>query len=123
MIKKMSNNKARLKRHIRTIKRMKGTVSLPRLSIFRSLKNLYVQVIDDETGRTLVSASTLSKADKKSSSNKEKTSEQAKILGKRLAESCLEKGIQSVIFCRSGYKYHGRIKALADSAREAGLKF
>ncbi len=122
MIKKVSRNAVRLKKHARIRNRIKGTPERPRLNVFRSLKNIYAQVIDDTTGNTLVSASTLDKALKgtlKYGGNKEA----ARAVGKLVAERALEKGIKKVVFDRGGYLYHGRIKELADAAREAGLEF
>jgi large subunit ribosomal protein L18 len=109
----------RIKHRIR--KKMSGTQEKPRLVVFRSNKQIYVQLIDDVQGKTVVSVSSLEKeiADKK---NINKT-EQAKLVGKITAEKSVQAGIQEVVFDRNGYLYHGRVKALADAAREAGLKF
>lgn len=109
----------RIKHRIR--KKLSGTQEKPRLVVFRSNKQIYVQLIDDLQGKTVVSVSSLEKeiADKK---NINKT-EQAKLVGKMAAEKSVQAGIQEVIFDRNGYLYHGRVKALADAAREAGLKF
>jgi large subunit ribosomal protein L18 len=111
--------KERIKMRIR--KKIKGTAERPRLSVFRSNKQIYVQVVDDLKGITLLSACSREK-DVASVTGIKKT-EQAKLVGKLLASKCREKGIESVIFDRSGYKYHGRVKSLADAAREGGLKF
>jgi len=122
MIKKVNKNAVRLRKHVRVRKKIKGTPERPRLNVFRSLKHIYAQVIDDSTGTTLVSASTLDGALKgtlKSGGNKEA----AKAVGKLVAERALEKGIKKVVFDRGGYLYHGRVKELADAAREAGLDF
>jgi large subunit ribosomal protein L18 len=101
---------------------LQGTPDRPRLSVFRSLNHIYAQVIDDLAGSTLASASTAS-ADGKQSSDGRKKVEQAKLVGAQLAKQAMGKGITQVVFDRGGYRYHGRVKALADGAREAGLKF
>ncbi|MFC2086999.1 50S ribosomal protein L18 [Bacteroidota bacterium] len=109
----------RIKKRIRKI--VTGTKDLPRLSVFRSNKNISVQIINDVTGETLISASSLVKeiAEKKEISK----TEQAELVGKLVAEKALEKGIERVVFDRNGYLYHGRVKKLADAARKGGLKF
>ncbi len=112
---------ARLKRHRGIRKKIIGTAERPRLSVHRSLKNLYVQVIDDIQSKTITSFST--NAGDFSKSNKGTKTEKAQALGKFYAGRLKEKGIKKVAFDRSGYKYHGRIKALADSLREAGIEF
>ena len=117
MIKKESKNVSRIKRHNRIRKNLSGTAASPRLSIYRSNTNTYVQIIDDEAGNTLVSAST------KELNTKSNNIEACAKLGETVAKKALDKGISEVVFDRSGYKYHGRVKALADAAREAGLKF
>lgn len=112
----------RRKRHRRVRKKISGTAEKPRLNVFRSLENIYAQVIDDEAGRTIVAASTLDdeiKSAVKSGGNVEA----AKLVGKLVGRRAIEKGISTVVFDRGGYKYHGRVAALADGAREAGLKF
>jgi len=112
----------RKRRHIRVRKKINGTVSKPRIAVFRSEKHIYVQLIDDTQGVTLLSASSreiLVSGEVKKTWNKEA----AKIVGKKIAEKALEKGIAEVTFDRGGYRYHGRIKELADGARAAGLKF
>lgn len=111
--------RSRIRMRIR--KKINGTAEKPRLAVFRSNKQIYVQVVDDQKGVTLLSAS----SNEKGFAGKAgiKKTEQAKLVGKMLAERCLEKGISTVVFDRSGYKYHGRIKSLADTAREGGLKF
>ncbi len=119
MISKPDKNKLRLKRHKRIRNKISGTAECPRLSIFRSNKNIYAQLIDDVAGVTLASASTL---DKSISDDSTKV-EQAKAVGKAIAEAAKAKKISNVVFDRSGYVYHGRVAALADAAREAGLKF
>lgn len=109
----------RIRKRIR--KNIVGSVERPRMSIFRSNKEIYVQIIDDLAGKTLLSVSSKIKeiAEKKSITK----TEQAKLVGKLAAEKALEKGIQTVVFDRGGYLYHGRVKSLADAAREGGLKF
>ena len=106
---------------LRTRKKIKGTSEVPRLAVYRSNKQIYVQVIDDLKGSTLLSA--CSKEKEISAKTGIKKVEQAKLVGKLLAEKCKEKGIESVVFDRSGSKYHGRVKSLAEAAREGGLKF
>jgi large subunit ribosomal protein L18 len=110
----------RKRRHKRIRKKMKGTSVRPRLVIRRSLRNIFVQVVDDEARKTILSFSTLSKEAKDEIKMKEKT-EQSRIIG--LPRKCKDAGIETVVFDRSGYKYHGRVKALAEGAREGGLKF
>jgi large subunit ribosomal protein L18 len=105
---------------LRIRKKISGTADIPRLAVFRSNKQIYVQVIDDLNGVTLLSASS---KEKEVAGKTGKKSEQAASVGKLLATKCKEKGIQNVVFDRSGYKYHGRVKSLADAAREGGLKF
>ncbi len=120
MIKKISRNKARLSRHERIRKKISGTSAIPRLSVFKSLTNISVQIIDDEKGITLVSASSIDKDLKiKNGSN----IEAAKIVGAEIAKKAKKAKISKVVFDRSGYLYHGRVKALADAARENGLNF
>lgn len=120
MIKKMNRNTSRKKRHSRVRQKINGTPSRPRLNVYRSGKHIYAQLIDDLSGHTLVSASTLDKdADTISKSNKEG----ARFVGESIAKKALEKNIENVVFDRSGLIYHGRIKELAEAAREAGLKF
>lgn len=113
---KVSVNKLRLHRKKRIRAKIKGTVDVPRLSVFKSLKGLWAQVIDDENGKTLVSAST------KTAKAKDDI-EGAKKVGILLAKKCSEKKIEKIVFDRSGYKYHGKIKELADAVRKGGLKF
>ena len=109
----------RIKKRIRG--RIDGTAEIPRMSVFRSNKQIYVQLINDKTGETLLSVGS---TEKDLSGEKSVTKiEQAKMVGKKLAEKALEKGITSVVFDRNGYLYHGRVKSLADAARENGLKF
>jgi len=113
---------ARKKRQARVRKKVTGSVERPRLCIFRSTKHIYAQIIEDETGKTLATASTVAKAtgdSVKYSGNVEA----AKAIGKKIAEVALAKDIKQVVFDRNGFLYHGRVKALADAAREAGLTF
>jgi large subunit ribosomal protein L18 len=119
---KETRSAARKRRHARVRKKIFGTSSAPRLSVFRSLKHIYAQIIDDESGRTLISASTLDPDIREHVIELNKT-EQAKLVGKRLAEKALSNGVTKVVFDRGGYKYHGRVKALADASREGGLQF
>ncbi|MEC1424396.1 50S ribosomal protein L18 [Bacillus subtilis] len=120
MITKTSKNAARLKRHARVRAKLSGTAERPRLNVFRSNKHIYAQIIDDVNGVTLASASTLDK-----DLNVESTGDTsaANKVGELVAKRAAEKGISDVVFDRGGYLYHGRVKALADAAREAGLKF
>ena len=119
---KLSRSEARIKRHARVRLNLSGTVERPRLNVYRSLDAIYAQVIDDEAGCTLVSASSIDNGLKAEMAGKTKT-EQAKLVGKAIAERAKEKGITSVVFDRGGFRYFGRVKALADAAREAGLEF
>lgn len=120
MITKKSSNVARLKRHQRIRKNISGTPEKPRLNVFRSNKNIYVQVIDDVKQTTLVSASS---RDKELNITNGGNIEAAKLVGELVAKRSLEKGIKNVVFDRGGYIYHGRVKALAEAARTAGLEF
>ena len=117
----MDRNLGRLRRKARVRKKIRGTFEQPRLSVFRSCRHIYAQIIDDRGGKTLVSASTLEKdfTSSKTKSNREA----AKELGKIVAKKALAKKIQKVVFDRGGYLYHGRLQALAEGAREAGLHF
>jgi len=119
MITKPDSNKARLKRHARVRSKISGTPECPRLDVFRSAKHIYVQIIDDVNGVTLASASTVEKDFGAYGGNKEA----AKKVGELVAKRALEKGIENVVFDRGGYIYHGRVKELAEGAREGGLKF
>jgi large subunit ribosomal protein L18 len=110
------------RRKARVRKKVEGTTSRPRLNVFRSNKHIYAQVIDDSAGRTVASASTRSK-DVATAAAGLKKSEASKLVGELVAKKAIEQGVATVVFDRSGYIYHGRIKALADAAREAGLKF
>jgi large subunit ribosomal protein L18 len=113
-----SKTESRKRIHLRIRKKVVGTATRPRLSISRSLKHIYAQVIDDATGHTLLAATSREKG-LAGGNNAKGASE----VGKLIAERCREKGIESVVFDRGGFKYHGRVKALADAARGAGLKF
>ena len=119
MIKRPDTKAQRLKRHKRVRAKISGTPERPRLCVFRSLNHIYAQVIDDVAGNTLVSASTVEKGFEGNGGNVEA----AKKVGAAVAERALKKGIEEVVFDRGGYIYHGRVKALADGAREGGLKF
>ncbi len=120
--KAQEKRESRIRRHERVRKTVSGTTERPRLCVFRSLEHIYVQVIDDVAGATLCSASTVDGEVKKAIAGKTKT-EQAKIVGKIVAERALKANVKQVVFDRGGWKYQGRIKALADAAREAGLDF
>jgi large subunit ribosomal protein L18 len=115
-----SRRAARDKRHSRIRLSLEGTQQRPRLAVFRSLNQIYAQVIDDTAGRTLAAASSLETGVKSSAGNK---TEHAKTVGRLLAERATGAGVKSVVFDRAGYRYHGRVRALADAAREAGLDF
>ena len=119
MLIKQDKNQARQKRHLRVRNHIAGTAARPRLNVFRSLKNIYAQIIDDEKGVTLVSASSKDKGFSQYGGNVEA----AKAIGAAVAKKALEKGITEVVFARGGYIYHGRVATLAEAAREAGLKF
>ena len=121
MLTRITKNEKRGHVHDRIRKKMQGTAERPRLNVYRSLNHIYVQVIDDLNGKTLVSASTAEgkKEDRRSGGNVAS----AKAIGKTIAERAKAKGVTQVVFDRGGYIYHGRVKAIADAAREAGLKF
>lgn len=119
MFSKIDTNKQRLRRHKRIRAKISGSAARPRLDVFRSNANIYAQIIDDENGVTLLSASTLDKEFEGYGGNKEA----AKAVGTMIAKKALEKGITEVVFDRGGYVYHGRVQALAEAAREGGLKF
>lgn len=123
MIKKTSTNKIRKIRHARMAKRIKGDAERPRLSVYRSLKNLYVQIIDDTQDKTIFGLSMLSKAFKEKVSKPGLNKDNIVILAKIVAEECSKLGIKQVVFDRNGFKYHGRIEALANAIREAGISF
>ncbi len=119
MIKKDVKNDLRVRRHVRVRTKISGTTECPRLCVFRSNKGIYAQIIDDTVGKTLVAASTLDKEVKTKASN----IEAAKEVGELVAKRATKAGIENVVFDRGGYIYHGKVKALAEAAREAGLKF
>jgi large subunit ribosomal protein L18 len=120
MIKQISKNEIRNRIHKRIRRKVRGTASRPRLAIFRSVKNIYAQIIDDTQGQTLVAASSIDKTAGVSSGGNVAG---AKEIGRLVAERAKAKGVDKVVFDRGGYLYHGRVKALADAAREAGLEF
>lgn len=120
MFKKRDRNKMRVIRHARVRKKISGTPEVPRLCVFRSNKFIYAQIIDDTVGKTLCQASSFEETFKEAEGTK---TEVAKLVGKTLGERALQAGISSVVFDRGGYVYTGRVSALADGAREAGLKF
>ena len=122
MVSKKSRTEVRVKKHRKIRNRFSGTPECPRLAVFRSNNHMYAQIIDDVAGNTLVAASTLQK-DVKANLEKTNNVEAAAALGKVIAEKALEKGIKEVVFDRGGFVYHGKIQALADAAREAGLEF
>lgn len=117
----LSKTEKREKIKLRIRKRIKGTAGKPRISVFRSNKQIYAQAVDDVNGVTMASASSREK--EIATVTGKKKSDVAVLVGKRLAEACKEKGIETVVFDRGGYQYHGRVKSLADGAREGGLKF
>ena len=119
MIHKIEKNEIRGRIHKRIRRKVQGTSERPRLAVFRSVAHIYAQVIDDSKGQTVVSASSIEKAAKTNGGNVAA----AKAIGKTIAQRAQEKGIKKVVFDRGGYLYHGRVKALADAAREAGLEF
>ena len=122
MIKKQSRSEVRAKKHLKVRKRISGTPERPRMAVFRSNNHMYVQVIDDTAGNTLVSASTLQK-EVKDGLEKTNNIDAAAKLGSVIAKRAIDKGIKTVVFDRGGYIYHGKVKALAEAAREAGLEF
>jgi len=119
MIRKVDNNEVRSRIHKRIRRKLAGTAERPRLAVFRSVAHIYAQIIDDGEGKTLASASSVDKSVKTKGGNLAA----AKTIGKLVAERAKEKGINRVVFDRGGYQYHGRIKALAEAARAAGLEF
>ncbi|HOU14033.1 MAG TPA: 50S ribosomal protein L18 [Anaerolineae bacterium] len=118
----IDRSKARLRRQAHIRKTVSGTPERPRLSVFRSLNHIYAQIIDDNAGCTLAAASTVDRGIRERVAEMTKT-EQARVVGEVIAERALSKGVKSVVFDRGGYKYHGRVKALAEAARKAGLDF
>ena len=119
---RINRKKARIRRHQRVRKHISGTPDRPRLAVFRSLTDIYAQVIDDQAGTTLVSASSIDKDLRKKMAGKNKT-EQARLVGEAVADRAKDKGVSKVVFDRGGFKYMGRVKALAEGAREGGLEF
>lgn len=113
----------REKRHLRIRKKVQGTTERPRLCIYKSLKHLYVQIVDDATGKSLVSVTTNTKENKASGKKSFANVEAGQQIGRQVAEKARAAGVELVVFDRSGYRYHGVVKAVADAAREAGLKF
>ena len=122
MVKKPVKNKVRVRKHERVRKKIAGTAERPRLNVFRSLNHIYAQIIDDAAGNTIVSASTL-EAPLKDSLSGGGNKEAAKAVGLLVAKKAVDKGIKEVVFDRGGYLYHGRVKELAEGAREGGLDF
>jgi large subunit ribosomal protein L18 len=120
MFKKQDRHESRLKRHLRVRKKVSGTQEKPRLCVYRSEKNIYAQIIDDVAAVTLVSASSI---DKEFGDVLGSNKEAAKLVGELIGKRAIEKGIKQVVFDRGGYVYHGRVKELAEGAREAGLEF
>lgn len=116
------SRKARIRRHRRVRAKISGTAERPRLNVYRSLDNIYAQVIDDIAGHTLASASTIDRELRDQVADKDKT-EAAKLVGELVAKRAQDVGVKEVVFDRGGFRYHGRVKALADGAREAGLEF
>ena len=123
MIRKIEKKEIRKTIHQRIRRKLQGSAARPRLAVFRSVAHIYAQVIDDAAGRTLVSASSVDKAGKEAPSKSGGNVAAAKAIGKLVAERAKEKGITKVVFDRGGYLYHGRVKALAEAARAAGLEF
>ena len=122
MVSKKSRQEVRVKKHMKTRNRFSGTAERPRLAVFRSNNHVYAQIIDDTVGKTLVSASTLEK-DVKAELEKTNNVDAAAYLGTVIAKKAMEKGIKEVVFDRGGFIYQGKVKALAEAAREAGLEF
>ena len=120
---KSYTREARLRRHSRVREKVSGTKDQPRLCVFRSLQHIYAQVVDDAEGKTLVAASTLDAEIAKDTNKKKNKTGQAEMVGTLLAKRAIDKKIKQVAFDRGGFKYHGRIKALAEAARKGGLKF
>lgn len=119
MVNKPDKNKARMKRHLRIRNKISGTAACPRLNVFRSSKHIYAQLIDDVNGVTIASASSMEKDFEGKGGDKDAAKKVGQLVGKR----AMEKGVEVVVFDRGGYLYHGRVKELADGARESGLKF
>ena len=123
MIRKTNKAQIRRRVHRRIRRKLSGTAERPRLAVFRSVKHIYAQIIDDAVGHTLAAASSNEKGDAKSGTKSGGNVAGAKAVGKLLAQRAQEKGVKTVVFDRGGYLYHGRVKALAEAAREGGLKF
>lgn len=122
MLKREDRNLRRQRRHLRVRQKVRGTPERPRLCVFRSLVHIYAQVIDDEAGRTLAAASTLDPEIREQAAAVKKT-DAGRLVGHLIARRALERGIRRVVFDRGGYRYHGRVRALAEGAREGGLEF
>ncbi|MEX0786256.1 MAG: 50S ribosomal protein L18 [Dehalococcoidia bacterium] len=122
MKRKKTTHAARIRRHLRVRKKIHGTQQRPRLSVYRSLTHIYAQLVDDDEGKTIAAASDVEPEARKQVNGKPKT-EVAKLIGETLAKRAKEQGVSEVVFDRGGYQFHGRVKALAAGAREAGLKF
>ena len=123
MFKKANRKEARVRRHLRLRKKLSGTTERPRLSVYRSLHHIYVQIIDDVQGKTLLAASTVDPEVRAQVNGYGGNIESAKVVGKLIAQKAQDQGIKQVIFDRGGHDYHGRVAALADAARENGLEF
>ncbi len=123
MFKRIDRNEARVRRHIRLRKKLSGTAERPRLSVYKSLHHIYAQLIDDVQGKTLLSASTVDPEVRTQINGYGGNIESAKLVGKLIAQTAQDKGIKQVVFDRGGYKFHGRVAALAEAARENGLEF
>lgn len=123
MFKRANRKEARVRRHVRLRKKLSGTTERPRLSVYRSLHHIYVQIIDDVEGKTLLSASTVDPEVRTQLNGYGGNIEGAKVIGKLIAQKAQEKGIKKIVFDRGGYDFHGRVAALAEAARENGLEF
>lgn len=123
MFKRVNRNEARVRRHVRLRKKLSGTTERPRLSVYKSLHHIYAQIIDDVQGKTLLSASTVDPEIRAQVNGYGGNIESAKVVGKFIAQRAQDKGIKQVVFDRGGYKFHGRVAALAEAARENGLEF
>jgi large subunit ribosomal protein L18 len=123
VFKRIDRNEARVRRHIRLRKKLSGTAERPRLSVYKSLHHIYAQLIDDVQGKTLLSASTVDPEVRTQINGYGGNIESAKLVGKLIAQKAQDKGIKQVVFDRGGYKFHGRVAALAEAARENGLEF
>ncbi|TFH37727.1 MAG: 50S ribosomal protein L18 [Anaerolineales bacterium] len=119
---KDARNRQRIRRHLRVRKKVAGTKDRPRLNVFRSLNQIYAQIIDDDIGHTMVSVSSLDAALSSTLKGKSKT-DQARTIGEEIAKRAQKQGVKLVVFDRGGYRYHGRVRALAEAAREGGLEF